>query len=514
MSTLQLANLAFESTDNNQIQFSSSILSFTLGGANDVFRSNSSVVSLKIYPTTTNISNTTGTQTYTSNLVVNNLTTNGQIIYSGNVSPTLLSASTSDWNPGFANAYFIRVSSNTTISLYGMVEGVNGQIVVLNNIGNSAIILVSEDTNNENNASRRFELPNNITLFPASSISLIYDGLSQRWKGKNTIGITPSNKSHVTKGFFGSGYHPNPGFPASGYVTNISKITFSNDTSAYVPTGGLSIPKGCSYAGGTGTGTKGYLFGGNGLTGCCILPPDRVNYTSETVALVPGASLVAGRFGGVSVGNDCKGFHGIGYAAPNPATPNVFCNVLTVCRTIYSTETTSVAPPVNNIKFCSGGIGNSTKGFFLSDCCAANPPDRISYATETSLAVPGASLVTLRYGVAASGNDDKAYISGGGCNVGGRKSYKTVCRLTYSSDTIATVPGANLSEGKTFHGAVGDSNKGFHSGGSIAGGGAPSTRFVIDSSDITDVINYATETSAIAPLAKLYRPWCTLAGIK
>ena len=72
------------------------------------------------------------------------------------------------------------------------------------------------------------------------------------------------------------------------------------------------------------------------------------------------------------------------------------------------------------------------------------------------------SLTVDRNGVAAVGDSDKGYFAGGGI----RSMYK----LTYSNDTCAQVPGADMSVARML--AAGASNS---SAGYIGGGSAPST---------------------------------------
>lgn len=487
MSTLQVANLAFTANDSNQIQYSNSVLTFVVGSANDVFRSNSSVVSLKLSSTSTDVSNTTASQTYTSNLQVGNLTTNGQIIYSGNITPTLLSASTSDWNPGFGNAYFIRVSSNTSLSLYGMVEGVNGQIVVLNNIGNSAIVLANEDSVNENNASRRFQLPNDITLFPFSSISLIYDGASARWKAQNSIGIDNFHKGSLTKGFFNGG---------SQCAVCAERTTFSSETTALVPGANLIYPR---YGlAGVGNAVKGFFSGGFGTNpGAPTLVSERTTFATELSAFVPGANLTANRCYLSGLGNSCKGF----IQSSNFTTP-----AATTDKTTYSTETTASAPTASLVtsittRCGTGAVANALKGFVVggsSAPAAVVAACRNSFSTETVAAVTGANLSQGRSFISAAGNNDKGFFSGGSFGVSPTTTvYATTCRTTYSTETTAAVVGANLRSNKCNVMATGNICKGFFTGG--ANFSTIPVQFFVTA----DRTTYSTETNAAVPGANL-----------
>ena len=70
--------------------------------------------------------------------------------------------------------------------------------------------------------------------------------------------------------------------------------------------------------------------------------------------------------------------------------------------------------------------------------------DKTTYSSDTTAAVPGANLSVARYGLAATGNSTHGYF-GGGSNIPGPSVRSTMDKVTYSSDTTAAVPGANLS---------------------------------------------------------------------
>ena len=65
--------------------------------------------------------------------------------------------------------------------------------------------------------------------------------------------------------------------------------------------------------------------------------------------------------------------------------------------------------------------------------------DKVTYASDTTAAVPGAALSVARSGLAATGNSEAGYFGGG------EPATAKMDKTTYSSDTTAAVPGANLS---------------------------------------------------------------------
>ena len=90
-----------------------------------------------------------------------------------------------------------------------------------------------------------------------------------------------------------------------------------------------------------------------------------------------------------------------------------------------------------------------TKAFFsggYNGSSAVATADRTTYSTETTAAVSGANLSLARYYLAAAGNSDKGFFSGGYTG-----SYvATADRTTYSTETTSAVSGANLSQARGY----------------------------------------------------------------
>jgi hypothetical protein len=72
--------------------------------------------------------------------------------------------------------------------------------------------------------------------------------------------------------------------------------------------------------------------------------------------------------------------------------------------------------------------------------------DKVTYASDTTAAVPGAALSAARYAMGATGSSTAGYFGGGG----GPGSRSTMDKVTYSSDTTAAVPGAALSAARRY----------------------------------------------------------------
>lgn len=107
-----------------------------------------------------------------------------------------------------------------------------------------------------------------------------------------------------------------------------------------------------------------------------------------------------------------------------------------------------------------GGSGNVDKGFFSGGYAAGvtvATSDRSTYSTESMAAVTGANLSQARGYLSGVGNADKGFFSGG---TTGPASSAVADKTTYSSETTVAVTGANLTEATYYNTACGNSEKG------------------------------------------------------
>ena len=148
----------------------------------------------------------------------------------------------------------------------------------------------------------------------------------------------------------------------------------------------------------TGTASAGY-FGG-GFPGGNISTTDKVTYSSDTTAAVPGAALSAARQKLGATGNPSVGYFSGGN--PSPTTAD---------KVNYSTDTTSRVPGAN----LSAGIremgstGNPSSGFYGGGSPGDRTQvDKLSYSSETTARVPAADLSVARYQLAATSGRENA----------------------------------------------------------------------------------------------------------
>ena len=101
----------------------------------------------------------------------------------------------------------------------------------------------------------------------------------------------------------------------------------------------------------------------------------------------------------------------------------------------------SPSPAAPAVRF--DGVNTST-GYFGGGSPSGATMDKVTYSSDTTAAVPGANLSVARGFLAATGNSTAGYF-GGGYSTG---IESTMDKVTYSTDTTAAVPGANLSVGR------------------------------------------------------------------
>jgi hypothetical protein len=307
-------------------------------------------------------------------------------------------------------------------------------------------------------------------------LKLLFD----EWVNLDDVWISPSpNVPTPNTGYFGGGTVP-------GIVSRMDKVTYATDTTAFTPGANLSAVRNQLAA--TGNSTDGY-FGGGAPGPGPVSTMDKVTYATDTTAATPGAVLSLARNSLGATGNSTDGYFG-GGAAGGPGT------FTTMDKLTYSSDTTAAVPGANLslARVYPTATGSSTAGYFGGGGVVASPftsysrVDKLTYSTDTTAATPSANLSAARYAVGATGNSTAGYF-GGGVFPG---VVSRMDKLTYSTDTTAFTPGANLSGNVGFLAATGNSTAGYFGGGSAPG--------ILSR---MDKVTYATDTRAFTPSANL-----------
>jgi hypothetical protein len=123
-----------------------------------------------------------------------------QLLFGNIITPLQFTATVNNFAPeGIAQANVLRLSSNGSRALTGIAGGVDGRVLAVMNVGSNDIDL--ENEGGTSTAANRFKLTGNITISPDSSVLLMYDGGSSRWRQMAGSGAGGGGDSDGDKGW-------------------------------------------------------------------------------------------------------------------------------------------------------------------------------------------------------------------------------------------------------------------------------------------------------------------------
>ncbi len=103
------------------------------------------------------------------------------LMLTGVISPSQITSNQNDYAPtGFSAALTLRLSSDASRNITGLAGGAEGRAVIIHNVGVQGIVLTDQDS--ASTAANRFLLGGSVTLTANASLSLRYDGTTQRWR--------------------------------------------------------------------------------------------------------------------------------------------------------------------------------------------------------------------------------------------------------------------------------------------------------------------------------------------
>lgn len=197
---------------------------------------------------------------------------------------------------------------------------------------------------------------------------------------------------------------------------------------------------------------------------------------SSSISTVAGAALSVARTEAGGMGNVDKGFICGGGTALSGSSSTALASrpvstrSAVTDRLTYSTDVTAAVPGANlsSARNEPAGVGESTKGFMMGGETSAGVfsaiANKIDYAAETSSVVAGAALTTARKELAAIGDTTKGLLCGG--NTGGR----IIDKLVYSTEVTTLVSSTGLPFSRSETAFFGDTTKGYLAGGGGLGG--------------------------------------------
>ena len=293
-------------------------------------------------------------------------------------------------------------------------------------------------------------------------------------------------------GYFAGGNSWNNAAPAGpgGPYSSANKLTFSNGTMAATPGANLTQAKSLMQTAGPrqystpspapggspyrwvdnldpGTLNNGYWSGGAGPGGNSR-NTDQVSFNSDLRSLLPSGDLPnpSNGFAGVLAdttkvlltgGEPSGGDNNIQKFTYSTKTASLLPNAYPTNRRTYQNDMHSLVTP--SLGYVVAGKNDSPNSYMSST-------DKVSFATETSSAVPGANYSWAANWMGSWGNVDMAngYALGGFRD--GQPGASTINKLTYATETLSNIPATLGVPNGTFQiSAMSSATKGYLDGG-------------------------------------------------
>jgi len=201
---------------------------------------------------------------------------------------------------------------------------------------------------------------------------------------------------------------------------------------------------------GPGGSFKGYIAGGCSTTSTAVTAVcNELTFSTNTFAAQASANLSQARIAigsGISDVTDAKGYWaGGGTTAP----------VNTADKITYSNDTTAAQSSANLSTVRRGGAGVSDNADGKGYWAGGNSPtivataDKVTYSNDTTASQSSANLSVSRFDLAGTSDnaDGKGYFTGGSTSTTTLNAVVTTDKITYSNDTTAAQPSANISLG-------------------------------------------------------------------
>ena len=170
----------------------------------------------------------------------------GDFVLSGDVTPALITADQSNWDPlGTTPATVVRFSTDALRTFAGLVGGRDGRIAILQNVGSNPAKFLHESA--AATASNRFLLPYDFVLGTAGTLGLRWDATSGRWRylfGNETISRQPGALVAIIEDQKASG-SPADGLAASANnIRTLNTLVFNRDNLVSLSGNSFTLPAG------------------------------------------------------------------------------------------------------------------------------------------------------------------------------------------------------------------------------------------------------------------------------
>ena len=152
-------------------------------------------------------------------------------------------------------------------------------------------------------------------------LDVVENKLEDTWIPLSDVWTAPSPSGSPVRFSDGAAESPNTGYFGGGFpgvYSTMDKVTYSTDTTAQVPGAALSAARQALVA--TGNLTNGYFGGGYNPNYSTM---DKVTYSNDTTAAVPGAALSSTRGIAAASSGMANGLLQPPAATPTPGPANV-----------------------------------------------------------------------------------------------------------------------------------------------------------------------------------------------
>jgi hypothetical protein len=102
------------------------------------------------------------------------------------ITPAQITTLQNDYNPtGLSTADVLRLSSDATVTVTGLVGGADGRLILIHNVGSFRIVFANEDSGSS--AANRFSFGGDISIDGGQGLILQYDATSSRWRASGGL---------------------------------------------------------------------------------------------------------------------------------------------------------------------------------------------------------------------------------------------------------------------------------------------------------------------------------------
>lgn len=265
------------------------------------------------------------------------------------------------------------------------------------------------------------------------------------------------------------------------FVEDLRGPWWLNDAYYRLLAGGWGKPA----APGQGNLTDAWVFGGGTNTSGPITYTniDRMTFSNDTVMTSKGnLSIATKAFGAASNVSDTWTMGGL---------------KTNIQRTIHATDSNNSLIR-SYITGANGGpraSGNSTDGWVLASGNGTNSVvDRITYASDNTLASRRGNLNRTRHDGASTGNEEMVWIAGGSANTGNGAPITDINRVIYSNDTSISTTRGPLGTQSIAPGASGNTTDGWFLGGVYS---PSAVQRIIFANDTVTATNRATMSYSV-----------------